>query len=245
MPDLEWNKATWARPGQWPDGGDGWSGPWGGPKAQWYGSIYPRISRWLPAARVLEIAPGYGRWTQFLLNRSQEYFGVDYSSSCVEQCAQRFAAFPRAVFINNDGKSLDGVPDGEIDFCFSFDSLVHVELDVMEAYCAQIVRKLGRTGVAFIHHSNALAGVDHQDAQGTQGGRAITVSAALIKHIIEKSGGRVIIQEEINWLSQKRIDCLTTFSRDNAYLHLPFQLIQNDNFTLEASLISASISHYY
>jgi hypothetical protein len=46
------------------------------------------------------------------------------------------------------------VPDDSIDFVFSFDSLVHAEADVMQAYLNQLVRKLKLNGVGFIHHSN-------------------------------------------------------------------------------------------
>ena len=34
-----------------------------------------------------------------------------------------------ATFVVNDGKSLAAVADGSINFAFSFDSLVHVEID--------------------------------------------------------------------------------------------------------------------
>ena len=46
------------------------------------------------------------------------------------------------------------VEDGSIDFVFSFDSLVHVEADVLDAYLDQLARKLTPDGVGFIHHSN-------------------------------------------------------------------------------------------
>ena len=40
--------------------------PVGRADAQWYGSLLPRIHRFLPTGQVLEIACGYGRWTQYL-----------------------------------------------------------------------------------------------------------------------------------------------------------------------------------
>ena len=57
----------------------------------------------------------------------------------------------------NDGRSLAMVPNGSVDFAFSFDSLVHADLDVLDAYITQLARKLAPDGVAFIHHSNAGA----------------------------------------------------------------------------------------
>jgi hypothetical protein len=245
MPDLEWNRKAWNDPGQWLDGGDSWSDGWGGPRAQWYGAIFPRIARWLPVARLLEIAPGAGRWTQFLFGQTTEYFGVDYSQICVEQCRRRFSGFNKAHFIQNDGRSLDGVPDGSIDFAFSFDSLVHAEQDVVGHYCEQINKKLSPSGVAFVHHSNARMGVDNVEILYPQRGRAISVSSSLVKEAIEKTGGRVLIQEEVNWQSQKRIDCMTTFCRNTSYTHLDYKLIENDDFMAEMNLIRASLSHYH
>jgi SAM-dependent methyltransferase len=245
MPDLEWNRLTWNQPDQWRIGGDDWSDGWGGPSPQRYGALFPRIARWLPAARILEIASGFGRWTQFLLRQANEYCGVDISPICVEQCRKRFAAFPKAQFIQNDGRSLEVVPDGFINFVFSFDCLVHVELDVVGSYCEQINRKLSDCGIAFLHHSNALRGVDGSEVLYPQRGRAVSVSATAIKQIIEGSGGRVLIQEEINWQSKKRIDCLTTFTKDGAYAGLEYKHIENDNFMAEMDMIRSSLSHYY
>jgi len=34
----------------------------------------------------------------------------------------------------NDGRSLDMLENNSIDFAFSFDSLLHAEIDVMHAY---------------------------------------------------------------------------------------------------------------
>ena len=245
MPDLEWNRVTWSEPKTWLDAGDEWSRGWGGPPAQWYGAIFPRIARWLPAARILEIAPGFGRWTQFLLRQSDEYYGVDYSPLCITQCKKRFSGSVRAHFIQNDGRSLGAIPDNSIDFVFSFDSLVHVELDVLGSYCEQINRKLNPSGVAFLHHSNARNGVDAARGLYPQAGRAISVSAAAVKEVIENTGGRVLIQEEVNWESVRRIDCMTTFSRNIAYTHLNYKLIENDDFMVTRDLTCASLAHYF
>ena len=31
--------------------------------SQWFGLIFPRIHAFLPTGTILEIAPGFGRWT--------------------------------------------------------------------------------------------------------------------------------------------------------------------------------------
>jgi len=201
MPDLEWNHANWNDFHGWIEGGHEWSVAWGGARAQWYGTVFPRVHRCLPASRILEIAPGFGRWSQFLLPHSDEYFGVDLSKRCVDACRRRFSSSTRAQFIENDGVSLSMIPDGYIDFVFSYDSLVHVEIDVIREYIWQICQKLTRAGTAFIHHSNALSeSSDEQEAR--QGARGMSVSASLVKQLVEDSGGNVLIQEEVNWIGR-------------------------------------------
>src|SRR5262245_28965209 len=125
MPDLNWNRVTWNEGHSWDKDGDEWSVAWGGARSHWYGTIYHRINNNSPAPRILEIAPGRGRWTQFLLQHCTEYFGVDLSENCVRSCRRRFAAASRAHFLVNDGRSLHMIAEDSIDFVFSYDSLVH------------------------------------------------------------------------------------------------------------------------
>jgi hypothetical protein len=154
MPTVEENQATWGEAYEWPDGGDEWSTAWGGVDSQWYSTLYPRIRPFVPTGVILEIAPGFGRWTQFLVDQCDSYIGVDIVEKCIDHCRQRFAAISKATFYVNDGTSLEMVPDGSVDFCFSFDSLVHAEADVVSGYLQALATKLAPDGVAFIHHSN-------------------------------------------------------------------------------------------
>ena len=132
MPDLHWNHATWNDEYGWEKDGDEWSAAWGSARAQWYGTIYPRVGSFLPANRILEIAPGHGRWSQFLLGQCDEYYGVDISANCIDICRRRFAAPGRVHFSQNDGRSLDMVPDDHIDFVFSYDLVDARGRDVLD-----------------------------------------------------------------------------------------------------------------
>jgi SAM-dependent methyltransferase len=118
VPELEWNNAVWGESYDWAAAGEEWSATWGGSEAQWFGSLYPRLHRVLPAKRVLEIAPGFGRWTKFLVRVCDSYVGIDLSGKCVEACQSTFAAADHARFVKNDGLSL-GEANGSFDFVFS------------------------------------------------------------------------------------------------------------------------------
>ena len=148
--DLSWNKLTWDGTYNWEAGGEEWSVAWGGSEAQWFGCIYPRIHRFLPADRVLEIAPGFGRLDKISFARQQKSntLGIDISEECVNRCRDIFRDVDKAFFYTNDGLSLNMVPDEMFDFVFSFDSLVHAEIDVLEAYIPQILQKLRPNGVS-------------------------------------------------------------------------------------------------
>jgi len=115
---------------------------------------YPRIHRFVPTDTILEIACGYGRWSEYLRGLTRRLVLVDLEEHCIEACKQRFASSGNIEYYVNDGKSLDMVADRSVDFVFSFDSLVHVEEDVIKSYLDATSMKLKKNGIAFIHHSN-------------------------------------------------------------------------------------------
>lgn len=241
MPDIFWNRGVWGSTYSWPAGGEEWSKSWGGSEAQWFGSIFPRLHRFLPARRILEIAPGLGRWTKFLIPACDAFVGIDLSEKCTDACRRTFADAGHATFLTNDGRSLTETQDRSFDVVFSFDSLVHAEQDVMASYVPEILRKLSSIGVAFIHHSNLHAygnTIDNPHA------RATTVSADIVAELITHNGGTVLVQEVVNWGCDHLIDCLTLFSRREAYpFHKPIRL-NNPVFMGEAKLIDSFQSHY-
>ena len=154
MPITEWNLTTWNQHYDWSQQGEEWSETWGGSEEQWFKVIYPRIHAFLPAASILELAPGFGRWTNYLRNYCTQLTIVDLADQCIEACKRRFADDSHITYHVNDGSSLAMVPDRSIDFVFSYDSLVHVESEVIQTYLAQLAKKLKSNGVGFIHHSN-------------------------------------------------------------------------------------------
>jgi SAM-dependent methyltransferase len=153
MPDVEQNLAIWES-WDWSQEGDEWSAWWGGTPALWYGALLPRIHAFVPTQAILEIAPGYGRWTQYLKDLSERLILVDLAEQCIEHCRGRFSEENNIEYHVNDGRSLEMIEDRSIDFVFSFDSLVHAEAEVLDAYLRQLARKLKPDGIGFIHHSN-------------------------------------------------------------------------------------------
>ncbi|MDA8309988.1 MAG: class I SAM-dependent methyltransferase [Actinomycetota bacterium] len=263
MPSIEWNSQEWGEAYDWSQRGDEWSKAWGGPHTQWLTVIWPRIEPFLPCNTLLEIAPGFGRWTQFLLPLSSRYVGVDLSERCVEACTSRFSEQPHAEFYQNDGRHLVHVTDGTVDFAFSFDSLVHVEMDVIDAYLGELAKKLAPQGVAFLHHSNLgyylgnlgarlarsprfeqaargprrsspLADVKHS-LFGWQNNRALGVSASRVADCARRAGLVCVSQELITWGTRRiLIDCISTFARPTSKWQMAPRVRKNPGFMAAA-----------
>src|SRR5690349_6819414 len=102
MPTLSENKRVWDGTYDWSQRGDEWSEFWGSAKAEWYGCIYPRVFPFL-GGRILEIAPGFGRWTEFLGKSCDSLIGVDLSAACVNASRERFRGDARMQFEVGDG----------------------------------------------------------------------------------------------------------------------------------------------
>jgi ubiquinone/menaquinone biosynthesis C-methylase UbiE len=129
----------------------GTMGNFGGAVVRRHFAAHPRL---LLAETILEIAPGFGRWTHYLKDLCKELWIVDRIGECIEACRQRFADDLQVRCYVNDNRSLAMISDASIDFAFSFDSLVHTKPDVVEAYLRELGAKLKIGGTGFIHHSN-------------------------------------------------------------------------------------------
>ncbi len=241
MATIEQNKQVWDR--DWPDEGQGWSVAWGGVESQWFGTILPRIQAFIPTDTILEIAPGFGRWTQYLIDHCHDLIVVDLAEKCIKACENRFQAYSHVKCHINDGKSLDMIQDRSIGFAFSFDSLVHADNDVIEAYLKQLAIKLTPNGVGFIHHSNIGAyvngsmGVQTSDLSNAHW-RAENMTARLFQEYCEKTGLQCITQEIINWGGEVLNDCFSLFTCKGSVWSRPNKVITNASFMDEVKHFS-------
>ena len=253
MADVEDNLEVWQQDWDWSTGGDEWSEWWGGTPAQWHGALLPRIHAFVPTGRALEIAPGYGRWTQYLKDLADELVIVDLTERCIESCRARFADSTNIEYHVNDGRSLDMVEDGTIDFAFSFDSLVHVEADVLGAYLGQLARKLKPDGIGFIHHSNAgvyepvtrlamrapervrRALVNRGVLIDVYAWRARSATGRRFVEQCEQAGLACVSQEQINWHTGPYLmDAISVFTPRGSRWERPLEVVRNPRFRSEA-----------
>jgi len=236
----------------WKDAGEEWSEPWGSSAAQWSGSILPRIQDCLPTGTILEIAPGFGRWTHYLKDYCQELWAVDASTECVQACRQRFAADSHVHCELNDGRSLSMIRDASVDFVFSFDSFVHLRCELVEAYLRELGRTLKVGGKGFIHHSNLRAYAGAASERFPQFVRKLlrklkildwehhrnaTMSADVFRSLSAQAGLHCVRQELINWRGRRLIDCLSFFVRTDPIPQDATTIVRNPHFMREAARI--------
>lgn len=241
MPTIAENSQAWGHY-DWQRAGDEWSEAWGGTPALWSFTILPRIRNFLPTGRLLEIAPGYGRCTAHLKDLAEHTQIVDLEQRCVDACKERFRDTRNIEYFVNDGESLRDIADGSIDFVFSYDSLVHVEAEVVEKYVSELRRKLSPNGVGFLHHSNF--GV-YRNAELDRAGpenvhwRAESMTAALFVQQCESAGLSCLSQEVVNWGGELLTDCFSTFCQSGAKWSSDFSYFENAHFMDEANRVRA------
>ncbi len=147
------------------------------------------------------------------------------------------------------------IPDKSIDFVFSFDSLVHAEAEVIEAYLNQLAIKIQPNGIGFIHHSNlgkyqqALSLIDKIPIENRElivnriflaptHWRAASMTTELFAEYCDRAGLQCISQEPVNWgTDDLLIDCFSVFTPKNSIWARPNNVIENRDFMKEAVLI--------
>ena len=199
-----WTEHPWDREGhEWSPGGTAAGG-----RMFWWRGLLPRVHSHLPADHVVEIGPGFGRWTSHLADQAARLTLIDLTERCIEHCRRKFADRQHLEYWTNDGRSLDMLADESVDFVFSFDSLVHAEATVMREYLIQLARKLKPGGTGFIHHSNLAALSDGGGRipawVARTNWRGETMSAALFRAYCREAGLQCASQEIINWVSRSR-----------------------------------------
>lgn len=81
---------------------------------------------------AVEIGPGGGRWTRYLLGFRKLYV-IDYYSELLKEVKRRFRR-PHVTFIKNNGTDFPGIDDHSVDYLFSFGTFVHLDTYLIEAY---------------------------------------------------------------------------------------------------------------
>jgi hypothetical protein len=185
---------------------------------------------------------------------------VDLSEDCIRACKQRFTDCSHIEYHLNDGKSLAMVPDGLVNFVFSFDSLVHADALVMNAYIRDLARILTADGVAFLHHSNLGAYTRYAEIRrvpvlekivgrlglvGPFHWRDFTVDATKVEALAKEHGLQCISQELVRWGTKRTyLDCFSTIVKCGSPLARNNRVMRNPTFMRDLKKL-LRLSHLY
>jgi ubiquinone/menaquinone biosynthesis C-methylase UbiE len=184
----------WNDESMWTDGGHEWSKSFGTTENLWNKYIFDDIKEFR-GKKILEIAPGHGRITQFLSILASELLVVDLNETCIKKTKEKLEHHVLGYFVNN-GNDLPQIRDNSQDLVFSFDSFVHIHKNVIDDYIGEIYRVLKPGGKSFIHHSWLVGGQDKSFLNIA--GRA-DMNPELFKSLVEKHNMKVIEQKTINF----------------------------------------------
>lgn len=196
----------WNEEYMWEQGGHEWSEVFGGTEKLWNSEIFPYIKEFRNK-KILEIAPGRGRITQFLSVLASELSVVDLNETCIQYTKEKLGDHVKE-YIVNDGKTLTGIYNGSKDLVISWDSFVHMHRNVIEDYIKEISRVLIPGGKGFIHHSWFQQGSEYSTQNVA--GRS-NMSPELFSELVEKHGMKMIHQFNVQF--PEVVDTVSIFEK--------------------------------
>jgi len=167
------------------------------------------------------------------------------NQNCIDACLGRFGSRKGAAYLKNDGKDLSMIANKSIDFIFSFDSLVHCDLDIMEAYVSQLRRILKPNGFAFIHHSNLGQYFKNGRRVKNVHWRAENVSGNDMIELCIKNGLYCVSQERVQWASTTLNDAFSIISHRHVSDRRETIVFENYGFIEERENICRLSSLYH
>jgi ubiquinone/menaquinone biosynthesis C-methylase UbiE len=102
---------------------------------------------------AVEIGPGGGRWTKYLLGFGKIY-AVDYHNELLCELKKRYGKQKNIEFIKNNGTDFPGVAAASVNYLFSFGTFVHLDFNIIEAYLDNIRSVLRPGANAVVQYSD-------------------------------------------------------------------------------------------
>ncbi|MBV8898360.1 MAG: methyltransferase domain-containing protein [Acidobacteriaceae bacterium] len=109
-----------------------------------------------PDSMVLELGPGSGRVTRYVIGRCREMILVDYSEMACRWLDEYLQGKGRFRTYCVDSPAMPEVADASVDFAFAFGVMEHINLDAMRAYLEEFHRVLVVGGRAVFNFDNIM-----------------------------------------------------------------------------------------
>lgn len=144
-----------------------------------------------PGHAAIEIGPGGGRWTRYMLG-FKTIFAVDLHQELLDELKKRFTP-PNMRFIRNNGTDFPGIDTESIDFLFSFGVFVHLDVDIIQRYLVNMRPVLKRTATAVIQYSD-------KDKQAAKDNKSFSENNPRIMRKLLADAGYEIVEEDTSLL---------------------------------------------
>jgi SAM-dependent methyltransferase len=120
--------------------------------------LLPFVSQ---SSTVMEIGPGGGRWSRYLLE-AHRFYAVDCHQALLDELRSNFNR-PNIGFVKNNGDDFPDVETGSVDFIFSFGTFVHLDLDVIGRYLQNMKSVLSSKANVVIQYSDKTKPLGRQN----------------------------------------------------------------------------------
>ena len=146
---LTQNKEVWENY-DWNQFGEEWN-----PSEKWKEEFIEKIiyKNIKSNSIILEVGPGAGRWTDYLIKLSNKLILVEVSNKCLDICKKKYKDYDNVEYNLLEDINLRFINDRIVDFVFSYDVFVHIDKRETEKYFAEFNRVLMEDGLLIFHYS--------------------------------------------------------------------------------------------
>lgn len=170
-------------------------------------SVFYYLFNKCDTTNITELACGHGRHVTKYIDRAKHIYLVDVNQTNIEFCKHRYSSVKNISYICNNGSNFSGIPDNSQTCIFSYDSMVHFELDDVKKYLEDSYRILKHGGRALFHHSNYYSnpGGWYQENPHWRN----FMSDRIFSHFALRSEFKILLQVVIPWGNCPNIDCVS------------------------------------
>jgi thioredoxin-like negative regulator of GroEL/SAM-dependent methyltransferase len=166
---------------------------------------------------TMDFACGYGRNARKLRDAGAGQITlVDVHPDNIAYCQTHLVPLGGYETFLNTGFDLDGLPSATFTHVYSFDAMVHFDIELVLGYIAEFARVLKPGGTAFIHHSN-FTGRPGSPINENPHWRNF-MSAGIFRHAGIQNGFEILQQKILDWVGpgdHDELDCVTVMRRRN------------------------------
>ena len=144
--------------------------------------------------RIIEIGPGGGRWTRYML-KANKIFAVDFYQPILNELARNYN-LPNIQFVKNNGSDFPNIRENSIDFIFSFGTFVHLDFEIIEAYLDNIKPLLKVDANVIIQYSDKTKPLGYERIADSRENRGFSDNDPERMRELIKAHGYTIYEED-------------------------------------------------